>query len=135
MRAFDAPGCRPVHEPLRFCRTFDGRSEASPKLVVRSTKKMKAAGDGHQSGDRWTQFSAWAVTLFLLNIIGMGLGPQGVGIVSDLLSDRFGSDSLRYALAIFGMVNIWAAYHYWEAGRCLAKGDGKDGVRALASRA
>ena len=33
---------------------------------------------------------AAAICLFLLNIIGMGFGPQGVGILSDYLSADYG---------------------------------------------
>ena len=33
---------------------------------------------------------AAAICLFLLNIIGMGLGPQGVGILSDVFAAEYG---------------------------------------------
>lgn len=62
---------------------------------------------------------ASAISMFLLNIIGMGLGPQGVGILSDFLAPKFGADSLRYALCIFLVVNLWAAFHFWKAGNYL----------------
>ena len=62
---------------------------------------------------------AAAVLLFILNIIGLGAGPQAVGIVSDLLRDEYGQESLRYSLLIFSFVNIWAAYHYYVAGKYL----------------
>lgn len=63
---------------------------------------------------------AAAVLLFIINIIGLGAGPQAVGIVSDLLSDSYGQESLRYSLLIFSFVNLWSAYHYYVAGKCLA---------------
>jgi MFS family permease len=62
---------------------------------------------------------AAGILLFILNMIGLGLGPQFVGIVSDLLSDRYGQESLRYALLICSLVNLWAAVHYFIAGRHL----------------
>ncbi len=62
---------------------------------------------------------AAAVLLFILNIIGLGAGPQAVGIVSDLLKDSFGDDSLRYSLLIFSTFNLWAAAHYYLAGKHL----------------
>ena len=62
---------------------------------------------------------AAAVLLFILNIIGLGAGPQAVGIVSDLLSDQYGQDSLRYSLLIFSFVNVWSAFHYYMAGKYL----------------
>ena len=63
---------------------------------------------------------AAAVLLFILNIIGLGLGPFAVGFFTDLLSGRFGDESVRYALAICTLVELWAAYHYWVAGKHLA---------------
>ncbi len=62
---------------------------------------------------------ASAVLLFILNIIGLGLGPQTVGIISDALHARYGAESLRYALLCLSFVNLWAALHYFLAGRTL----------------
>jgi len=62
---------------------------------------------------------AAAVLLFILNIIGLGLGPQVTGILSDLLRPEFGDESLRWSLLICSLVNIWAAYHYYVAGKYL----------------
>jgi predicted MFS family arabinose efflux permease len=65
---------------------------------------------------------AAAVLLFILNMIGLGAGPQAVGILSDILQPSYGDESLRYALLILSTVQIWAAYHYYQAGKSL-KGD------------
>ena len=62
---------------------------------------------------------AAAVLLFVLNIIGLGLGPFAVGLLSELLSGSQGAESLRYALLICGFVNLWAGWHYWRGGRYL----------------
>lgn len=62
---------------------------------------------------------AAAVLLFILNIIGLGLGPQVTGILSDLLRPQFGDDSLRWSLLLCGLVNIWAAVHFYIAGKYL----------------
>jgi predicted MFS family arabinose efflux permease len=62
---------------------------------------------------------AAAVLLFILNIIGLGAGPQAVGILSDFLEPSYGQESLRYSLLILSFVNIWAAYHYYVAGKYL----------------
>jgi len=62
---------------------------------------------------------AAAVLLFILNIIGLGAGPQAVGILSDVLRDEYGQESLRYSLFIFSFVNVWAAYHFYVAGKYL----------------
>lgn len=61
---------------------------------------------------------ASALLLFLLNIIGLGLGPQMTGILSDALREFAGDDSLRYSLLILGaFIFPWSAYHYFMAGR------------------
>ena len=62
---------------------------------------------------------ASALLLFLLNIIGMGLGPYVVGILSDLLEPGFAISSLRYALAVAVFANLWASIHYFLASRTL----------------
>lgn len=62
---------------------------------------------------------ASAILLFVLNIIGLGLGPQTVGILSDVFSARYGNESLRYALLTLACVNVWTAAHYFLAGRTL----------------
>jgi len=61
---------------------------------------------------------ASALLLFLLNNIGLGLGPMFTGILSDLLRESFGDDSLRYSLLLVGaVIGPWSAYHYFAAGR------------------
>jgi predicted MFS family arabinose efflux permease len=42
--------------------------------------------------------TASAVFLFVNNLIGIGLGSVALGALSDALSDRYGADSLRYAI-------------------------------------
>ncbi|MDA0927717.1 MAG: MFS transporter [Proteobacteria bacterium] len=56
-----------------------------------------------------------AVLLFMLNLIGLGLGPMLTGYVSDFLTPQFGADGLRYAMSITVLVNIWCAAHYYYA--------------------
>ena len=62
---------------------------------------------------------AAGILLFIINIIGLGLGPQLVGILSDVLNPDFGDESLRYALLICSLAYMWAAIHYFIAGRHL----------------
>jgi MFS family permease len=57
-----------------------------------------------------------AIMLFILNLIGLGLGPQLVGLASDLLAPRFGAESLRYAMAVASLAGAWGAFHYWRGG-------------------
>ena len=41
---------------------------------------------------------ASAILFFVLNLIGLGLGPWSVGLISDYLQPELGVDSLRYAM-------------------------------------
>ena len=54
----------------------------------------------HNLVDAKKRALASAIFFLILNIIGLGLGPVSIGLVSDLLSDRFGIESLRYAFCI-----------------------------------
>jgi MFS family permease len=64
--------------------------------------------------------TAAAILLFVINMIGLALGPQGVGILSDLLVPLFEKESLRYALliVIVGFAS-WSILHYVIAARTL----------------
>lgn len=59
---------------------------------------------------------ALAVLLLFSNLIGLGLGPLAIGILSDLLKPHYGDESLRYALTFSTPGVLWIAYHYWMAG-------------------
>ena len=65
---------------------------------------------------------ASAILLFVLNLIGMGLGPWFVGILSDILMPTMGIESLRYALCVAVLVNLWAGIHYLFGARSV-RGD------------
>ncbi len=66
---------------------------------------------------------ASAILLFILNMIGLGLGPLCVGVVSDLLEPRFGVTSIRWALlGVVASCASWSVLHYLLAARTL-RGD------------
>ncbi|MEM7001662.1 MAG: MFS transporter [Pseudomonadota bacterium] len=78
---------------------------------------------------------ASAIVLFILNIIGMGFGPQLVGIMSDWFAADYGKESLRMALLVLSFLNLWCAYHYFTAARTLKEdmrvhGSNEEGVAA-----
>jgi hypothetical protein len=50
-------------------------------------------------------------------MIGLTLGPAIVGLISDELQPTQGEHSLAYAMALIGVVNVWAAAHYFLAAR------------------
>jgi MFS family permease len=61
-----------------------------------------------------------AVFFFILNIIGLGLGPFSVGLLSDYLAPDYGQESLRYAmLMILPGVGVLAVVHFMLASRNL----------------
>ena len=62
---------------------------------------------------------ASSIMLFILNIVGLGFGPQLVGVLSDLFAPAYGQESLRMALLVLGFLNLWCALHYYLAGRTL----------------
>jgi hypothetical protein len=61
------------------------------------------------------------VLLFIQTLIGNGLGPSMTGYISDWLRPSYQTDSLRYALVIIGVVNVWAAAHYLIGARTLRR--------------
>jgi predicted MFS family arabinose efflux permease len=63
---------------------------------------------------------AAAILLFVLNLIGLGLGPWFVGLLSDRLIGVYGGESLRYAMLYVVVAgNLWSALHYFLAARTL----------------
>jgi MFS family permease len=64
---------------------------------------------------------AAAINLFILNIIGLGLGPFSVGLISDLTADVAGVESLRYGLLAMIPVGLWGALHYLRTGILLGR--------------
>lgn len=62
-----------------------------------------------------------AIKMLCLNLIGMGLGPLLVGLLSDLLTPHYGDDALAVGLAYFSLVGFWGSLHFWLCGRALAR--------------
>jgi|TARA_R110002072_G_scaffold298538_1_gene472634 MFS family permease len=62
-----------------------------------------------------------AIKMLCINLIGLGLGPLLVGVLSDFLSPRYGEEALSVALAYFTLVGLWGSLHFWLCGRALAK--------------
>ena len=63
--------------------------------------------------------TAAATLLFILNIVGLSLGPLWVGVVSDALKPYVGADSLRYALLSNVVFTATGALLYWLSSRTL----------------
>jgi MFS family permease len=56
---------------------------------------------------------ASAILYFVLNIIGLGLGPLTVGILSDVFASSYGEDNLRYAMAVTLTISLVGTFFLW----------------------
>lgn len=63
--------------------------------------------------------TAAALLLFVINLVGLGVGPLAVGMIADLFTPLFDKDAVRYALFVFSIFGLWGAWHYWIAPRTL----------------
>ncbi len=71
-----------------------------------------------------TRATAAAILLFIINLIGLGLGPTSVGIVSDLLAAQPGwtpGDGIRWSLIFFGALGASAGLFFWRARATIKK--------------
>lgn len=60
---------------------------------------------------------ASSILFFVLNLIGLGLGPLFTGMLSDYLAPEYGKDALRYALVSVVLVYFWCGFHYLKAAK------------------
>ena len=58
-----------------------------------------------------------AVYHFIVNLIGLGLGPLTVGIISDYLNPSMGADALRWALASTLIMVVFSSTLFYLASR------------------
>jgi predicted MFS family arabinose efflux permease len=63
--------------------------------------------------------TASAILLFVVNLIGLGLGPQAVGILNDVLAADLGVHAIRWSLGVIVLGNLAAALHFLLAARTL----------------
>jgi MFS family permease len=93
-----------------FIGSFVGSLAAGPLFAVIQTvvpERMRA--------------QAIAMVYLFANLVGLGLGPLGVGFLSDALRPWAGSESLRFGLIIFCPGFAWAAWHLWRASRTISR--------------
>lgn len=109
---------------LLFVSTMTGAFYLGPSIAMTHTllpPSMRAMGS--------------AVLFLVLNLIGLGLGPLFVGIVSDSLHATYGTQSLQYSLAITSFVGLLSAACFFIAAAKLShdlKDDPKDSAKPLA---
>ena len=66
--------------------------------------------------------TATAILLFIANLIGLGLGPLAVGLVSDLLSADAGfskAEAIKWSLMGFAFLALPCAWSFWSAGQTM----------------
>lgn len=57
---------------------------------------------------------ASAILFFVLNMIGLGLGPLTVGLLSDTFAAPFGEENLRYAMLTTLTISLVGAFFLWQ---------------------
>jgi predicted MFS family arabinose efflux permease len=74
--------------------------------------------------------TASAILLFVLNMVGLGLGPVLVGAMNDYLFADQGNEAIRYSLLVMGCVGACASVLFWIASRHLPAGLSRLGPHA-----
>ncbi len=64
--------------------------------------------------------SSGAIMLVICNLIGIGMGPPIIGLLSDYLQPTYGAESLRYALLLIPIAYCVSIIFYYLASRHLA---------------
>lgn len=62
---------------------------------------------------------ASAIILFVLNLIGLGLGPTLVGVMNDWLEPHYGDGAIRVSLMLLLIAGSWGIVHSLLAARTL----------------
>jgi predicted MFS family arabinose efflux permease len=60
-----------------------------------------------------------ALVLLVSNLVGMGMGPETVGLISDALKPSLGADSLRWAMLAITLISLLGACALWRVGSVL----------------
>jgi len=74
---------------------------------------------------------ASAILFFVLNMIGLGLGPLTVGLLSDTFAAPFGEENLRYAMLTTLSISLTGVFFLWQ-GVSRLKADLEANTRELA---
>ena len=62
-----------------------------------------------------------AILFFVLNLIGLGMGPLTAGILSDYFTETHGADGLRYAMLVVGLIASVGVLMFVLASRSLPR--------------
>ncbi len=86
--------------------SFSGGIFAAPLIMVCTTLPPV-----------WARATTAAITLMAIYLVGYGLGPAVLGLVSDALADRFGEGALRVALLSSSVLAVPAIFSFAMAAR------------------
>jgi MFS family permease len=100
-----------------------------PAIALGATYLGPSIATTHQLVGVRERAMGGALLLFVLNLIGIGLGPLLTGRISDVIRRNLVdsgvaenlalADGLKYALCIVSVANLWSAIHYYFAARTL----------------
>ena len=62
-----------------------------------------------------------AILFFVLNLIGLGMGPLTAGLLSDYFTSLYGTDGLRYAMIAVAAIASIGVLMFWLAARSLPR--------------
>lgn len=64
--------------------------------------------------------TAAAILMFIMNLVGLGLGPLAIGALNDyVFGPHFGQDAIRYSMLVVGLFGGFASVFFWYAARRL----------------
>ena len=63
--------------------------------------------------------TAAAILLFIVNLVGAGLGPFIVGFLTDMFAPQYGQEAIRYSLLTVAMTGVVGAVLLWLSSRHL----------------
>ncbi len=108
--------------PAALCAIFAGSfAQAIAGFAVQNFFVAMTVSTGYGlclslSGPR-TRGTTMALLQVLSNVVGYGVGPQIVGLLSDHLPHAAHGGSLVYALALLNLISVWAVLHLLIAAR------------------
>jgi MFS family permease len=80
-----------------------------------------------------TRATVMFVMLFFASLIGAGVGPLTVGVLSDYLKPTMGEEALGRAMLIMSFIGVWVAWHFVRVGRYIDRDlNGGGGPNAVA---
>lgn len=94
---------------------------SSAEAFLRSATLAPAAATLQRLATNDSRARAAATVGVVGTLIGLGLGPTMVGVVSDLVKPMFGDNALRYGLFALAVPQLLAAFFLWRAAQTLER--------------